>query len=564
MISTHTYVVTLVQGPGYVLHPKAGTITVDDGWAPHIQATLTIPIPSSTVQELLDPRVSRRITVACSAAYSSGPSTTITFDLGVRARRIDHASGEMTLTLASDEALLQDDVLLSDTPNTAGLAYQSSLRAIINNVVLSRIGASLQASPAVDSTFYVLSNSTNLITNPSLEVNSTDWVSGGNSAIGRSTAQAFVGTASLAIANSAVGLMAAAAGPSVGGAGARPVTAGKTYRFGVQLRGNAVFSAYIGLRFYDASNTQVGADVLSTASSVSTTAWQLRAVTGVAPAGATKVQPIIWGTTSTGGTLLYADAAILAEGTDAAYFDGDTPSTTDYGYAWTGTAGNSTATRTALISRSPELLNWQPGVSAWDFIQPLFRAAGFRLFCDEQRRWFLVDASYLEAGQLQLSVPTNLTEAGDEISRDNDDWFDAALVIYKWNDSTNTPQVRYDFYSQAGYTRVQTFTYERAYPGPGAASYLVRRALGKGRTMSGLAAVSRYSARPSQPVVVTLPSTPIQTGIIARVTFDLGRDEMTIDSRGLTDTPTTAWVFLAAGQKWTDSAVGASWLSETV
>lgn len=155
------------------------------------------------------------------------------------------------------------------------------------------------------------------------------------------------------------------------------------------------------------------------------------------------------------------------------------------------------------------------------------------------RRWRLVDPSYLPAGHTQLAYGVHLVDADDEIDRNSDEWYDAALVRYRWRDDTGAEQIAYDWYAEPSYTKVRTLDVASAYPGPGAARYIVRRAAGKGRQLT-VGAVSQYTAQPSQPVTITLPATPIQIGVIASVEWSLDNDEMTVKTRGLTDTPTNA------------------------
>ena len=524
-------------------HPlshKGGPLTLDDAWAPRVQGSVEVAIPDTGTLELLDTREQLRLTVACSASYSAGSPTARTFDLAVRGRAVDHEAGTVSIDVASDEALLMDDVWIDDEPNLDGLDHQHSLRSLINAVILSRIGAALQPGSA-DSTFYVLENATNQIVNPTFEANANAVTAGGNCTFVRVTTQAYLGTGSLQIANSAVGLFAVALDTSAS-VGTRPVRAGDPFTFQWRTKANSVLDVWAAVRFFDASNVQVGADVAGVHVATTTTGWQLVTVAGTVPATATKALPLVFGQATSGGHLVWVDAASLSESPD--YFDGSTPDTLDYAYQWTSVTDGSTSTRTALVDRSPDLLDWEPGDSAWSFVQPLVQAAGLRLFCDEQRRWFLVDPSYIAPGYLQLSVPYNLGSAVDRMSRDDPEWFDAAILIYRWLDYMAVRQERIDYYAAPGHTKTRTFVIERPYPGPGAAEYFVTRALGRGRTMRGLETLARFDTEPVQPLVVTLPSTPIQTGVVAAVTFDTSTGRMSVDSRGLTDTPANAVVFL--------------------
>jgi hypothetical protein len=570
-ITTHAHAAAVTDGGDtYPLAPTAGRVRMDEAWAPHVQGSLTIPLPDALVQGLVDPRESGRVSLSSTSTphpITPGPVESITFDLGIRERRINHQDATLELELASDEAILQDDVLLDDEPDLSALDYQSSLRDIINNVILSRIGATLEPGGA-DAPFRVLSDSTNLIPNPSAEVNTTG-VSGINSTLSRVTDWAADGAASFKLTNGTSSGFASIGGDTGGlRLGMQP---GRTYTFSATVRLSAAQGGTIGtqarkvsLVYRNSGGTYVEAYSPAAPNAAGVTRLS---VTVAIPLGATEAFLRVFNGSTAGA--IWIDAMRLSEvdptlGADnELYFDGDSTDTAEYGYAWTGTPHNSTSTREALISRSPDLLKWEPGVSAWDFVQPLFQAAGLRLFCDHQRTWRLVDSAYIADGATQLSVTGNAITATDTISRDADEWYDAALAVYTWRDADGITQRRYDFHAAPGHTRVRVFEIERAYPGPGVAEYAVKVAEGRGREVNATA-VSRYTVRPSQPVTITLPDAPVQTGAVSAVEFNLDDDRMSIRTRGLTDTPPEAWLFLPVGEAWQDSPIGEAWNEETV
>jgi len=563
MISTHEYAATLLEGAGYDLPIKGGTVNLDESRAPHVEATLTIPVPDETLSELLDAREARRVEIELSADYLGAGSKSRTANLGLRARRRTLETGMLELTLASDEALLIDDVLGGDTVNTDALAYQSSLRAILDNVILDRIGASLQPGTD-DAPFYVLTDAVNLVKNPRLAAASTYWSHAGAAAT--ATRQTVGGPAGCPTFWRST--MTGSNPPAFiisydrTGLAVSPTT---DYIVSIYVRCSVAATFSMDWLVYNSGGAliQDGPDRAPFAVPANTWVRVAHAVSTPALAASASVRLFTSGTTLGSGVTLDATGLVVSAddhvlGSDLnTYYDGDTTDTGDYAYAWTGTPNDSTSTRTALIDRSPELLHWKPGVSAWEFIQPVFQAAGMRLFCDEQRRWYLVDGStYIAAGSQQFSDETNLIEANDEIARDNDEWYDAASVTYRWIDGdTGTVQERIDYFAEPGATRTKTWVIERPYPGPGFAEYAVKRAAGKGRTLD-LTAVSLYDATPSQPVTVTLPDTPIQTGVLRSVTFDLTDDRMRLTTRGLTDTPPDAYVFGDPSKRYIDIPVG--------
>lgn len=149
---------------GAIVQPIAGNITMDELWSPFIQASITIPAPASL--SLLDPRATPppRVTLtaqqdftdsdelsvfttlygggtvaALTTLYGGGTVAAITaahnrpwvndqyarriirtFDLGLRARARD-VENTVRLSLASDEALLQDIAPISGPGGDSGL-----------------------------------------------------------------------------------------------------------------------------------------------------------------------------------------------------------------------------------------------------------------------------------------------------------------------------------------------------------------------------------------------------------------------------------------------------------
>lgn len=93
------------------LEVNEGSVTFDEQWSPHVQASVTIPYPDADMLELLDPRhPGCRITAEAGYRYPGHTDEDVwpLFDLGVRSREGSRPSNTMTLTAASDEALVQD------------------------------------------------------------------------------------------------------------------------------------------------------------------------------------------------------------------------------------------------------------------------------------------------------------------------------------------------------------------------------------------------------------------------------------------------------------------------
>lgn len=547
LLSEHTYTATLDGTTD--LDRVGGELAFDEGWAPHVQATITIPIPADpAVLDDLDPRTDHRVQLSAAVDYGNwnenapDPST-LSADLGLRRSHVDLRSSTVQLTLASDEALLMDDLLLATTPDYS-YAKGPTLRAVVAGV-LARIGATLEPGGADD--VDLTPDAVNAITNPSAIVDLTG-AAAVNLTLTRQASglvgQHGTGYRMTAGANSDSYITLPLAIPLV--AGGTYTARGRFHVGGVALAGTAHARAR---RIVVISNpggvTQVSHQSAQ-ATNTAETGTDLSLTFTLAADVTTAEVRFYLGHTS--NIAFWFDCRLSPGTTDTGYFDGDT-SNPLYSYAWLGPAGLSQSIRVDA-PREASALIWEPGVSAWRFLQSLFQAFGLRLFCDELRKWRLVDGgAYVAAGALQLAVPDNLIEAGSDMSRDRDEWFDAALVRYRWLDAAGRTQERIDWYADPGHVKAREVELTRPYPGPGFAEYLVRRARGMGRTLE-LAATSRYTVRATQPVTVTLPGTPVQTGVVGRVTYSLDDDRMRITTRGLTDTPPESWLLVNPALTW--------------
>lgn len=152
-----------------------------------------------------------------------------------------------------------------------------------------------------------------------------------------------------------------------------PVTAGKTYIARALLRCSSAQTLYMLIRYYDASNAQVGTNSQAGGNvAVVANQWtEFTVPAGVAPTGATHAYVTWYQTTGTmwanGDTLDLAGLLIENAGVKLPWFDGSTAATADsLTYSWIGTAGASaSAARGATFTSSPFLayapiVGWQP------------------------------------------------------------------------------------------------------------------------------------------------------------------------------------------------------------
>lgn len=195
---------------------------------------------------------------------------------------------------------------------------------------------------------------TNLIHNPSFHVNTTGWA----------TSTAYLATSLAWVASGAVALTADgnALGSGMIVTTPSPVTGGASYVFQVRAR---AATAGRTVRFIPQWNLDGGGSTPSPNDGVgvvdSTGGWTTYTWVATAPANAVSVQMRIVVVGASAGEVHYFDNVMLEKAEAAEdYFDGATPDTVSWNYAWTGAASNSpsTATATAMQYVAPvEFLN---------------------------------------------------------------------------------------------------------------------------------------------------------------------------------------------------------------
>lgn len=202
---------------------------------------------------------------------------------------------------------------------------------------------------------------------------------------------------------------------------------------------------------------------------------------------------------------------------------------------------------------------WAPGVSGWDYLSPLTASANLRLWCDEHRVWRLAaPESIIAPGQATLAATGTVTGASDTVDRNDDLWADAVVVTYTWTDASGVRHVAYDVAGPGDASRVLHIERATPWPRAGEAAARLRKLRGRGRVLS-IDAVADPEVVPAQAASLSVPGTPVQTGWVQAVTWQLPADEMTVTTRDLIDTPATAWAFGPAGVSWADLPAGMSW-----
>ena len=231
----------------------------------------------------------------------------------------------------------------------------------------------------------------NLVTNPNFETNANLWGGGGNASasIARSTAQAYLGSASLSLTASVAGNSRAyftgLTGSTSGTSATRiSVTAGQTYTFSAYTRAaTTARSVDVLIEWYNSSNAIISIPESSDITN-STTGWtRSLALTAVAPVGAVTCTASVRVFGVAISEVHYIDGILFETGSSLLpYFDG-TYADTYTGYtlttkSWSGTANASTSTATYIPTISHKATQLRLGALT-DFSFPYLTGGRFYL-----------------------------------------------------------------------------------------------------------------------------------------------------------------------------------------
>jgi len=548
---------------GETLPISEGDLTLDKSRVPFGQADITVPLMSVGLLEKLNPFENPRVQLT--AAAENDPRV---FDLVMTRRTVDHSARVVKMDLATDEALLLAYSKLTD--DQGAFSRQDSLRSIINYVLAQAIpGAALQTAGAADRPFRVLTDATNMLIDPRYArtpnngygaanvttlVDNT-WVSSENlwgvhlynpvTTDGffelRNADMAYGMQAGRSYTFSATGSVRSAVGGSERVERARRLVV-------VAL----VPGGYIDLATSPQVSTTVNADTrVSVSFTVPTNATQVwvRAYHGHTQG------TITWRAFRLTETDRYAGTH------NSEYFDGVRPNTTDYAYSWTGAADNSPSRRVALFSRAPEVLSWRAGRSAWDFLAGIIDVAGLRLWCDERRRWWLVDPKdYKVPGRVSVRVD-NATDGDDTMDAGGGDAPTGVVARFTWRDNDGNSKTKDDYAGTPGRVMVMEFD-DRPYPGPGTAALVLVGMTNRGRTQE-VTVASVMDATPGQEISISLPGTNDQLGQLQSVRWDLTEGLMDLRSAGLTEVTPGSWLQGYSERTWPNAPDTDTWASLT-
>lgn len=476
------------------------------------------------------------------------------FDLGIRDADPDRGAGTVTLRLASDEAILMDYAQLVD--GVGAWDVQGSLRAVCN-YVLAKIGAALEPG-TLDADVTAYWSVTNLHPNP-VPTSAANY--GGGAGAGVPFYDGGLGAVRWT-SSAATSILICA-----GSLTAYRVTPGKSYVFTFEHSSAAGRIVTPAIQWRNNGSASTLQTIRGASAPSNPSVFQRHTVIATAPAGAEFAYPLVITDGNTSATTHAVRRVMVYEGDKLiAYYTGSTAADAHYTYKWADpdAPNASSSIRTPLVERRPESLYWPAGVSGMAFLEPLLKASGLRLVCDEQRRWWLRDAEYRADGTQNYRHAVNIEQATERLSRDDDSWFDAAVYTYVWQDEAGIEYRRVDSFAlvEPSTKVLRVELRDTPYPGPGRAEAIVRRAQGRGRTVS-VTAIPTWTEHTDQPLAILLEGTPIQTGIAGTVAYDFGADTVTVTSR-TTDTPAAAWILIPTGERWFDSPAGESWTEEII
>ena len=515
------------------------SITLDEGWAPYGQADLVVKLPSLTMQAaLMDLSARPRVilTVETKAyVYSPGtPSSFRVFEFGVIARQVDVKGGTVSLSLATNESQLQDFAHTGLTPDMGLRPLQRSVRNMVQYVLARALGGSPTVVETNDYDFTTYSSARNLW---SYKLGKTSYTIPAQAAI------AVVGTDVVGVQPNGTG--------NDSFAFVKPgLTPGQTYTMSATISIPAVQQGTLSSR----ARRLVLVTAIGGVYRVSAQSSQIPNVAGTSqrvsftftvPSNATDQEIRLYAGAESTGRVNFANIIILeGDGLDEfgnpiGFFDGDTAATTGYTYSWDGDANTSSSTRTPRINRSPEILIWSPGQTAWDLLRPILEASGLRLWCDETNAWHLTTSTYSRTGTVTAAAGDNLYAASDLVSRTASQssgvplYVDAVIVRYTWIDEKGNDRERFDVATTSGF--IKPYLVERPetpFPGAGAATYLLRRCMRRRRQVPVTRSIL-MTTNPGQTVVIKLGDGSTLTGYLDAVTFDLGADEMMLRTKDL-------------------------------
>lgn len=184
----------------------------------------------------------------------------------------------------------------------------------------------------------------------------------------------------------------------------------------------------------------------------------------------------------------------------------------------------------------------QIGDDYWSLMDDAATRTETRVYCDGGRVW-RVEPRAVNAGNPvhHLTVGEAGTIVDSSAELDREDWYNAVVLRYRWNDAANTEHIVY------GRAQVTSGPYATAavghkvffeeIPRPvnlaaanAAAAARARKLVTRGRSLT-LTAAAAYWLRPGHTVLVTLPTGPTEKHLVQSVSFRPLEGLMTVTTR---------------------------------
>ncbi len=532
-----------------------GSVTLDDSRWPYAQASFQCYRPTSAAAlEQIDPRKGIRTTLEFGVDYVGlRPDMTRTANMLLRSRTIDDGNGTMTVFLTSDEMALADMALVAtQSERVYGLSVKTAV-----DFALAKIGKTLapgwtDANIVTDALPPV---ATNMIKNGSFSVDATGWTVGAG--VNHTSAITAASPSPVQSPNGnyfRVSYTGTHAGGPFFNTRVSSITGNERYRVSAWMRSNVAARIEPNVEWFNGA-TNVGS-TLGTAVTLVPNVWTRVSHVHTSPGAVTSGGPYWYaaaGFSFANGNRLDIDGVTFTVGDEEVeFFEGSTASTGLVTYAWTGAAYATASTRTYLPNTDAMILD--PGETLWDYLAPILDSSGLRLWCDELGLWRLRKRDELVAGQVNVSPTNGLIESVNSVDRDGDLWFDS--VVIKYADEV------FDIAGVGGKKTLVLDRTEKTIPAFGGAQAILATALARGRSYT-LAASSNYESAPGKQLVLTIPGQIPAAGALQAVSWEFPAGTMTVDTKGIVETPLTSWLFAPNGRRWDDIAVGTDWTEYT-
>lgn len=520
MTVTRTTYTLQLSADGTDLGVPSGTIKLDALNGVHVTGKLTIPAPTLSVYDALNPRSNPAPRVNLTINRTEPSEQNRYFELYVIGRR-RQLDGTLKLTVASSESVLYDYCALEED-RTPLLMAPWIIREIVT-YVLDAAGFVHVFDPSIaTATVEPVYATINRVINTT-----ADDLYG--YALGNNATDLAIGTTAPLLGTGYVRWTSLAAGPS-----SVLIWIDNSFRpfeevsGSVYLRtGTAGLTMGLMIRWIDSEGGTIREDITESIPATGT-GWSEFELHATAPAGTVRASFIARGVATAAGQTFALDYPTLNLGPRAEQFHPDTETSADYNYAPAGEPNRSVTLRELQnggVSRSPESLIWSAGQSTFDFLAPLLEVVGLRLVCgDTTTDWEIRPATYTAPGLLTILEGSHINDG--DLATEMGEWGDAAVVRFEWTDLQGNRRLDVETYGPSAPRRVITVDRAGKPAGNGTARAVVERALSRGESFSVRTAAD-WTAQAQQRVYLQLGGIN-GYGKADSIEYDLDADRMTV------------------------------------